>query len=103
MSFNETNDMQQSVSRNCPNVSEADATLALRALVWTLSDDDRAHRLLAITGLDAQVLRARAANPEVLSAVISFLANHEADLVTCATALDENPARLAAIAGRQER
>jgi len=34
--------------------------------------------------------------------VISFLANHEADLVTCATALEENPARLAAIAGGLE-
>jgi len=59
--------------------------------------------LLAITGLDANGLRDRAADPQVLSAVIAFLANHEADLVTCATALDENPARLAAIAGRLER
>jgi len=102
MSFNETNDMQQPVSRNCPNVSEADTTLALRALIWTLSDDNRAQRLLPITGLDANGLRDRAADPEVLSAVISFLANHEADLVACATALEENPARLAAIAGGLE-
>ncbi len=35
-------------------------TLALSALVWTLSDAPRAERLLSLTGLDSAELRARA-------------------------------------------
>ena len=31
--------------------------IALSALVWTLSDDDRAMRLLALTGLTRKVLK----------------------------------------------
>jgi hypothetical protein len=72
------------------------ATLALSALAWTLSDSGRADRLLALTGLDAAGLRARAAEPALLAAVLGFLASHEPDLTACADALDVTPETLIA-------
>ena len=70
------------------------AVVGLRALGWTLSDADRAERLLAVTGLDADDLRARAAEPAVLDAVLGFLEAHEPDLLACAEALDLKPEAL---------
>jgi hypothetical protein len=67
------------------------ATLALSALAWILSDSDRAERLLALTGLDADELRGRAGDPVLLAAVLGFLANHEPDLLACADALAVRP------------
>ena len=75
------------------------ATLALLALAWTLNDERRADRLLALTGLDADALRAGVDNPAVLGAVLDFLADHEPDLVACAEAIDSAPHAL--IAARQ--
>jgi hypothetical protein len=69
-------------------------TLALAALGWTLGDDDRARRLLALTGLDADDLRNRAGEPTLLAAVLGFLEAHEPDLVACADALEIAPAAL---------
>lgn len=68
--------------------------LALRALVWTLAEPDRASRLLAVTGLTPDDLRARAGEPAVLAAVLGFLENHEPDLVACAASLGVAPAAL---------
>jgi hypothetical protein len=79
---------------------EEAGTLALMALAWTLNDERRADRLLALTGLDADALRAGVGNPAVLRAVLEFLADHEPDLIACAEALDTKPAAL--IAARQE-
>ena len=73
--------------------------LALRALVWTLADADRAIRLLDMTGLDPQDLRARAGEPAVLGAVLGFLENYEPDLIACAVGLEVAPTALVA-AGR---
>lgn len=67
------------------------ATLALSALAWTLSDQPRAERLLALTGLDSDELRARATDPSLLAAVLTFLESHEPDLLACADALDVKP------------
>lgn len=72
------------------------AALALAALAWTLGDGARADRLLALTGLDAPGLRARAAEPALLAAVIGFLGAHEPDLIACADSLGTTPARLLA-------
>ena len=69
-------------------------SLALQALVWTLGEQDRAERLLAVTGLDPDDLRARAGEPAVLSAVLGFLENYEPDLIACAAALDVKPEAL---------
>lgn len=75
------------------------ATLALLALGWTLADERRADRLLALTGLDAQALRDGIGKPAVLGEVLAFLADHEPDLVACADAIDSTP--MALIAARE--
>lgn len=73
------------------NAAEA---LGLQALAWTLGDGDRAQRLLDLTGLDPDDLRARAGTAEVLGAVLSFLEAHEPDLLACADALGVKPTAL---------
>lgn len=84
-------------SPNCkPDSSDDPAMLALMALGWTLADGARADRLLALTGLDADALRAGVDDPVVLGAVLAFLADHEPDLVACANAIDATPAALIA-------
>ncbi len=72
---------------------------ALKALVFVLSDDALAHRLLDLTGLTADDLRRGAQDPDTLAAVIDFLAQNEADLLACAAALDMPPTDI--IAARQ--
>jgi hypothetical protein len=74
-----------------------DATaLALSALAWILSDPDRAQRLLDVTGLDPDDLRARATEPAVLSAVLGFLEGWQPDLLACAEELEVKPEALVA-------
>ncbi len=70
--------------------------LALLALGWILADGARADRLLALTGMDADTLRASVGEPQVLAAVLGFLADHEPDLIACAQAIDTSPAALIA-------
>lgn len=70
------------------------AALALQALAWTLADPARAERLLALTGLTPDDLRARAGEPRVLAAVLDFLEAHEPDLIACADALGIAPGPL---------
>lgn len=70
--------------------------LGLRALAWSLADERRADRLLATTGLTPADLRARAGQPALLGAVLSFLEAHEPDLVACAGALAVTPGTLVA-------
>lgn len=73
-----------------------DEALALGALGWTLSDDLRAQRLLALTGLTVDGLRARLEERDFLAAVLRFLEAHEPDLIACADELGVSPARLVA-------
>jgi hypothetical protein len=73
-----------------------DEAVALRALGWTLGEDARAARLLALTGLSAEALRERIGEPETLAAVLRFLEGHEPDLVACAEHLQVPPSRLVA-------
>jgi len=77
--------------------------LALAALGWVLSDEARATRLLALTGLTPDTLRDGLGDPAVLGAVLDFLAAHEPDLLGAAEALGVEPAELAGAAGRLER
>ncbi|MFN3388951.1 MAG: DUF3572 domain-containing protein [Allosphingosinicella sp.] len=78
-------------------------TLALAALGWTLADEARAARLLALTGLTPDELRARLGDPSLLTAVLQFLEAHEPDLVACAEALAVSPATLVAARRALER
>jgi len=77
--------------------------LALSALGWTLSDGDRAARLLALTGLTPEGLRARISEPSLLSATLGFLEAHEPDLIACADALGVTAARLVGARRELER
>ena len=81
---------------------EGDEALALHALGWILSDEPRAERLLGLTGLAPDELRASLGERATLAAILSFLAGHENDLVACADALQVPPASLAAAAQRLE-
>lgn len=72
---------------------DADA-LALRALVWTLAEPDRAMRLMSLTGLEPADLRARITDPVVLAATLGFLEAHEPDLIACAETLGVKPEAL---------
>lgn len=68
--------------------------LALGALGWVLADEARAERLLALTGLTPEGLRARVQERDFLAAVLLFLENHEPDLIACAEALAVAPQAL---------
>ena len=84
------------------NVGEA-VIIGLQALAWTLGDGQRATRMLAVTGLDAGDLRARASEPALLAALLGFLEAHEPDLVACAADLELRPAALVAAREALER
>lgn len=77
--------------------------LALAALGWTLSDESRAQRLLALTGLAPDDLRARISEPAVLAAVLRFLESHEPDLLACADSMNVSPASLVEARRKLER
>lgn len=68
--------------------------LALHALAWTLAEQARADRMLALTGLAGEDLRERAIEPVVLAAILGFLEAYEPDLIACAEALDVQPVAL---------
>lgn len=74
-----------------PTTNEDAASLALRALAWTLGDPARADRLLALTGLTPGDLRGRAGDPVLLASVLGFLEAHEPDLLACAEAIGTAP------------
>jgi hypothetical protein len=77
------------------NRYESDMILTgLKALAWTLEDASRARRLLDLTGLTPDALRAGANNVADKGALLEFLAGHEPDLVACATAIGIGPADL---------
>lgn len=77
--------------------------LALGALGWTLSDDARASRLVALTGLTPAGMRERLEDRDFLAEVLRFLEGHEPDLVACAGGLGVPPARLVAAREALER
>ena len=73
---------------------DASIAIALQALAWILSDNARADRLLSLTGLAVDDLRARLDDPSVLSAALSFLETYDQDLIACAHDLGLRPAEL---------
>ena len=68
--------------------------LALAALAATISDERRAQRFIALTGIGTDELRQRAADPALLSALLRFLEAHEPDLLSVAGALGVTPVML---------
>ncbi len=77
-------------------IADDPAALALAALAWTLGEDARAQRFLALTGLEPADLRAAAGEPATLDGVLGFLEGHQPDLIACAQALGITPERLVA-------
>ncbi len=77
-------------------IADDPQTLALSALAWTLGEDARAARFLALTGIAPETLRAAADAPATLDAVLGFLEGHQPDLIACADALGVSPERLVA-------
>lgn len=65
-----------------------------------LADDERAGRLLSLTGLTPETLRDNLTDRSTLAAVLDYLAGHEPDLMLAADALNVAPERL--VAARQE-
>lgn len=80
--------------RNETNGKDEAAVIALQALGWVLADERRADRLLAMTGLDPESLRAGIGDPAVLAALLGFLEDHETDLIGCAEAIGHPPGAL---------
>jgi len=74
----------------------APEALALSALAWTLSEEARAERLLATTGLTPEGLRSGLGDPAFLAAALRFLEAYEPDLLACAEALDISPTQIVA-------
>jgi len=68
--------------------------LALAALAATLGDARRAQRFIDLTGIGTDELRARAAEPALLAALLRFLEAHEPDLLAVAEELGVEPALL---------
>lgn len=70
------------------------SALALGAIGWILSDDERASRFLALTGLVPDDLRTRISSTGVLDAALGFLESHQPDFLACAEALGVPPIQL---------
>ena len=68
----------------------------LTALAWIVREPERLERMLGLTGLSPDDLRARADEPALLAAVLAYLEAHEPDLVACADAIEQKPADLVA-------
>ena len=75
---------------------EESSTLALQAVAWVLSDQARAERMLALTGLDPQSLRDHLTRPATLRALLDFVLDYEPDLIACSAAIGVEPAEIAA-------
>ena len=86
--------------RETPSGDDPAEAWALQALAWILSDDGRADRFVALTGISPVDLRARAGEVAVLDATLGFLEGHEPDLIECAKALGIVPIELVAARAR---
>ena len=77
--------------------------VALAALAATLGCERRAQRFIDLTGIGTEELRARAAEPVLLAALIRFLEAHEPDLIAVAKAVGVEPAELVEARGQLEQ
>ncbi len=75
---------------------EGASAIALSALIWVLQDEDRAARLLALTGLMPDDLRAGLSNPAIQAAILEHLENYEPDLIAFAEAEKIAPEKIVA-------
>lgn len=78
-------------------------TIGLAALAATLTDERRAERFLALTGLSPDGIRARVGERSLLAACLTFLEAHEPDLIAVAAAIGVKPEALVAARAELER
>ena len=76
--------------------------LALAALAATLGCERRAQRFIDLTGIGTDELRACAAHPVLLAALLRFLEAHEPDLLAVAEDLGCTPQDLVEARARLE-
>jgi hypothetical protein len=76
------------------------SALAFQALAWALMAESRAERLLSLTGLTPEGLRASVMERSTQAAILSFLEAYEPDLIACAAIIGVSPALL--VHARQE-
>lgn len=76
------------------------AATALAALAAALTDERRAERFLALTGIGTDELRRRVAEPAFLASFLAFLEAHEPDLIAVAEQSGSTPEQL--VAARRE-
>ena len=72
------------------SVKEAE-TLALGALAYLASENERLARFLSMSGLQAHNVRAAAKGPEFLVAVLDYVASDEPLLIALADHLQTKP------------
>lgn len=78
--------MEPQDRKHAATMSEDDAcALALNALVWIVSDETRADRLLALTGLLPDDLRNGLSDRAMLANMLSYLTGYEPDLLAFAS------------------
>ena len=70
--------------------------LALAALAWMATDDERLFPFLNASGMTPDTLRASAGDPGFLVGILDHIMSDEATLLACAEALDIKPERIAA-------
>ena len=87
---------------NSPAAHDPSA-LALRALTATIANERLASRFLSLSGIDPPELRHRAADPDLLAALLRFLEAHEPDLVAIAAEVGVKPEALVAARRELER
>jgi hypothetical protein len=75
--------------------AEADEALAIEVLSFIASDSERLERFMSLSGLDVENLRAAAAGPGFLAAVLDHLMSDEALLLAFAANTGRDPARVA--------
>ncbi len=76
------------------------SAMAFQALAWALMEESRAERLLSLTGLTPEGLRASVMDRSTQAAILSFLEAYEPDLIACAAVIGVSPALL--VQARQE-
>ena len=80
-----------------PKTPTPDAeTIALQALTYIASDDDRLQRFLSLTGIEPASLRGLAQDPAGLGAVLDYVLGWEPLLMEFAAAQDLPPPSIAA-------
>ena len=75
---------------------ESANALAIDALAWLAADPERLDRFLALTGIDHGSLRAEAAEPGFLSAVLDHLCADDTTLLAFAADLGKPPEMIGA-------